>query len=293
MGRGKDSQNRSFVWPLLKAAAFWFLVAQAAILVTPSLELSPTPFVYFATLAFVVQSVGMLLGAIVTYGFSWKLVFVLVSWLALGLSIYSTLPTFKWDQVAKLIWVPESVKGWIGDKSTVLDSSETTNETASNRSVRPPDQLAKAADLVFKKKSEESLTEARQYLSSIPEEAPAYNSAQALLRVVGTRLDEAHSRKAPDASEKAPIEVITCEQKGERLRVTVRNNSTKSVRNIRYRAAYFRATDGTHIHPDSESVVMKKIAPRSTWTFEITDPPLKENTYAWLTILSWDSESYL
>ncbi len=168
-----------------------------------------------------------------------------------------------------------------------MEVAEGRNKTA--ESMQPVDHLAAAAQLIFVKETHDSLVEARRHLLSIPQPAAEYKSAQALLHVEQSRLDEVKVRKDARTNEKAPIEIIASEQTEHGLRVTLRNNGKKSVRNIRYHVSYFRAADGWHIEPDEESLITKEIPPRETWTLELSGKTfVKGLVYGSFTVVSWE-----
>jgi hypothetical protein len=253
----------------VKAAGFWFIFAQGAVLLAQSLDISPVRFVYFASVAFALQSIVVLVSAFIVDGFSWRLFFGAAACFFVGMEIFSPLP---------LIGVDYSVgPDWL------FRNRNTTGN------VRPVEHLAAAAQLIFKGETQESLAEARRHLLSIPQPAAEYKSAQALLHVAQSREDEVKVRKDARASERAPIEIIKSEQTKRGLQVTLRNNGRKSVRNIRYHVSYFRAADGWHIGPDKESMITVEIPPHETWTLELYDKNLvKGLAYGSFTLVNWE-----
>src|SRR5262249_9484654 len=145
--------------------------------------------------------------------------------------------------------------------------------------------------LIFGKETKESLAKARQYLTSIPERSPAFKNAQALLQVVKRRLDDIETRNDVHPDENRPIRVLLSEQTGHGLRVTIRNNSRRSIRKIRYRVSYFKLADGTQIEPDNESMILIDIPPHITLTFEFSDERLNRGVYGAFQLISWDFAS--
>jgi hypothetical protein len=270
----KYMRPRSLGWPLVKVAGFWFIFAQGALLLARRFEISPVWFVYFATAAFALQSVVVLLGAFFADGFSWRLFFGAGVCFAVGTGVFSTLPLMEVDYAAGPRWLLRSIG--FGE-----DGSRTAGST------QPVDQLAAAAHLIFLKETKESLAEARRHLLSIPQPAAEYKSAQALLNVAQDRLDEVKIRKDAPANKRAPVEVIASKQTGQGLQVTLRNNSKKSVRNIRYHVSYFRA-DGWHVVPDKESLIIIEIPPDETWTLELSDKSVAKGLYGSFTVVSWE-----
>jgi hypothetical protein len=276
MASHKGVPSRSFVWPLIKAAGFWFLFAEAALLIAPTADTSPQPFVYFAAAAFGIQSVRLLLGSLMAYGFSWRLGLYAAACVAVAIGICSMLPTIDLNGAAS------------ADRTSRRSDRSGGNPQGAGsvqqiNTVRPVESLSGAAELVFGKETEESLAEARRYLLTIPERSQTYKSAQALLGVIENRLDEISIRGS-----NAPIEIVAFEQTARGLRITLRNNSSKYIRNIRYRVAYFAVADGRHMEPDTESLLAKDMPPRFTATFELPKDSAKGNVYASFTVLSWD-----
>jgi len=276
-------QSRSFAWPLVKAAGFWFVFAQAAEFVAPTIATSPKVFAYVAIAGFGVQAVGLFLGSVMAYGFSWRIGLIAVVGAALGLGIFSTLPNIALDTprpnwFSQVIESARSAGGILGGLPPVA------------RTPPPKDQLGPTAQLVFSKETHESLAAARRYLISIPEQSPVYKSAQALLKVVERRLEEIKTGKNADREETRPIHIVSIEQTGHGLRVMLRNNTGQPVENLRYRISYFRIADGMLLEPDKESLMLIDIPPRVTWTFELNDEKLKHGVYGAFQVLGWNVE---
>jgi hypothetical protein len=216
------------------------------------------------------------LGALFANGFSWKLLFTAAICLAIGIS---PLPLMKVDYAAGPGWLFRGIAG----------PAEDRNRTLSVQPQKPVDHLVAAAQLVFAKETKGSLAEARQHLLLVPPPAAEYKSAQVLLHVVESRLSDAKVGKDVGANEKAPIEIIASEQAQHGLRVTLRNNGNKSVKNIRYHVSYFRVSDGQHLEPDKESLIIKEIPPRETRIFELSDKNIiKGFIYGSFTVVNWE-----
>ena len=269
----KNIRRSSLGWPLVKIAGFWFLFAEGTSIFARRLDISPVGFVYFATAAFALQSVVVLLGALLVNGFSLRLFFSAWVCFVVGTGIFSTLPSMEVDYAAAPRWLFRSL-GFGKDRSRT-------------GSTQPVDHLAAAAHLIFVKKTQESSAEARRRLLSIPQTAAEYNSAQALLHVAQGRMDEVKTQKDAPANKRAPIEIIASERTGQGLRVTLRNNLKKSVRNIRYHVSYFR-TDGWHIVPDKESLIIVEIPPDETRTLELSDKNVVEGLYGSFAVMGWE-----
>jgi hypothetical protein len=263
----KSKRPSSIVWPLVKVAGFWFIFAQSALSLSDSLDISPVRSVYFASVAFALHSIVVLVRTFIVDGFSWRLFFGAAVSFAVGMEIFSPFPL-------------------MGDYS-VGSGRLFRNITAGH--VRPVDHLAAAARLIFVKETQQSLAEARRHLLSIPQPAAEYKSAQALLHVAQTREDDVKIRKGARANERASIEIIESEQMQRGLQVTLRNNGKTSVRNIRYHVTYFRVADGWHIGPDKESLITVEIPPHETWTLKLYDKNLvKDLVYGSFTLVNWE-----
>jgi len=274
----RKSMQASVTWSLVKVTGFWCVFAQSALLLTYMLGISPVRFFYIAAAGFGLQSIFVLLEGLFADGFSWKLFFSAAVCFALGMGIFSPLPLLKVDYAAGPAWLFRGVAGWREDGKTNAQSLQ----------AEPVNQLAAAARLIFENETQESLVEGRRRLLSIPQPAAEYKSAQALLRVAESRLNEPRFQKDVGAKKKAPIESITSEQTEHGLRVTLQNNGNKSVGNIRYRVSYFRAVDGWHLEPDKESVIIKEIPPHQTRTFELSDKNIvKGLIYGSFAVVNW------
>ena len=270
----KNIRPSSLGWPVVKVAGFWFLFAEGTSIFARRLDISPVGFVYFATAAFALQSVVVLLGALFLNGFSFRLFFSAGVCFVVGTGIFSTLPLMEVDYAAAPRWLFRSV-GFGEDRSGTPGSTQ------------PVDHLAAAAHLIFVKETQDSLAEARRRLLSIPQPAAEYKSAQALLHVAQGRLDEVKTQKDARANKRAPIEIIASGKTRQGLRVTLRNNLKKSVRNIRYHVSYFRA-DGWHIVPDKESLLIIEIPPDETRTLDVSDKNVVEGLYGSFTVVGWE-----
>jgi hypothetical protein len=250
----------------VKVAGFWCVFAQVALIFAYMLNISAAPFVYFATAAFGLQAVFVLLGALFVYGFTWKLFLGAGVCLVVGTGIFSALPSMEVDYTTGPGWLFRSIAG-----------SEDRTGTAG--STRPVDYLA-----------EESLNKARRKVVSILKPPAADKSAQALLHSAQSRLNEVKIREDARTNEKAPIEIISSEQTEHGLRVTLRNNGKNSIKNIRYRVSYFNAEDGSpQREPDKESLIAIEIPSHETWILELSDKNVvKGLVYGSFTVESWE-----
>jgi hypothetical protein len=279
----KGIQSRSFAWPLAKAAGFWFVFAQAAEFVAPAIATSPRVFAYVAIAGFGVQALGLFLGSVMAYGFSWRIGVIAIVGAALGFGIFSTLPTIALDNAATPNWLSHAIE-------SAWTAGGLLGEGPVARTPPPNDQLGSTAQLVFSKETQESLAAARRFLLSIPERSPVYKSAQALLAVVERRLEEIKTGKNADREETRPIHIISIEQTGHGLRVRLRNNTGQPVESIRYRISYFRMADGMLLEPDKESLMLIDIPPHVTWSFELNDEQLKHGVFGAFQVLGWNVE---
>jgi len=279
----RKAKQSDFFWPLVKAAGISLLVAQGALMVSPSLELSPEPFVYLAIVGFAAQSIRVLVSSVLADGFSWRIYIILSVCLAAGTGIVSRLPSvdLSGSNIAEL--VSQKMQG-------ARDEMAGLERLAWPDTGQQPNSLGPTAKRIFRKETPESLAEARQYLRAIPERSPTYNHSRALLNVADHRLSEIESKNTVSRTKKKPIQTTSVEQTGHGLRVTLRNNTLQTVRNIRYRVEYFRAEDGVQIDPASVSGITAQIAPHGTSTFEINDARVNPAIYGSFSIVSWDSE---
>src|SRR5262245_5496423 len=282
--QSRKAGQSDFIWSILRAALIWLVVAQGALMISPSLEMSPEPLVYLAIAGFAAQSIQSVVGSVMADGFSWRIYIILSVCLAAGTGLVSRLPAVDLDGAALSEWISAKVQ-WASQEIRLPDRLPWTE----NR--QQPDSLGPTTKRIFAKETPESLTEARRYLHAIPERSPAYTPSRALLNVVEHRLTDIESKKnSGRRNEKRPIQTTSVEQTGHGLRVTLRNNTQQPVRKIRYRIEYFRAADGAQIHPENLSWISAQIAPGATSTFAINDAQLNGETYGSFSIISWDSE---
>ena len=282
--RSRSGNQSSFAWPLVKAAAIWFIVAQLASIVAPTIDTSPKVFGYLAIAGFGVQVLGLLLGSVMSYGFSWRLGVIAAVCLAVGAGIFSSLPDFSLDGVPGADWITRRIES---EKNAVKTPNR---EPAPDKTTAPRDQLGRTAELIFEKETQESLAKARQYLLSIAVVSPMYKNAQALLKIVELRLSETDPGNDAQAKKKRPLQAVSVEQTGHGLRVALRNNTDQIIRNIHYRISYFRAADGSLIEPDKESLILIDIPPAVTRNFELNDERLKLGVYGAFQLFTWDLE---
>ena len=221
------------------------MFAQGALILAYAVHISAVPFVYFATFAFGLQSVFVLLGTLFADGFSWRLFFGVGVCFAIGTGIFSALPSVDVDYEAGPGWLFQSITGLGGDRNRTAVST----------------QLVQPANYF----SQESFDKARRQLRSISPPAAKKKSAQAALYAGQSHLNEVQIEKHVRAGEKAPIEIIASEQTEHGVRVTLRNNLKKPIKNIRYRVSYFKAADSSpHIQPDKESLILIEIPDRKS-----------------------------
>src|SRR4030095_8892479 len=95
--QSRKDRRQDFFWPLFRVALIWLVVAQGALMISPSLELSPEPFVYLAIVGFAVQSIRSLVSSVMAYGFSWRIYIILSVCLAAGTGLISRLPSVDLD----------------------------------------------------------------------------------------------------------------------------------------------------------------------------------------------------
>jgi hypothetical protein len=265
--------------PLVKAAGFWFVGAQAALLIAPTLRVTPRALVYLATAGFGVHSVQILLRSVIASGFSWRICLMVVACLAAGVGMSSTLE-LPWHNPALPQWAHQTFDGLEHGVKTVpviLPSIDQRHQD---------DKLGEAAALIFVKGTQDSVKEARSYLAAVPADSAEYKSAQDLLQITDDRFDQS---TMAGGNRKASVEIVSSQQTPQGLRVTLRNNTDQSVRNIRYRILNFKVADGRHVHPDEESVLLNELPPREARRFDLSENNPKENTFRALSLVGWDS----
>lgn len=116
----RRARQSDFFWSLVKAAGISLLVAQGALMVSPSLELSPEPFVYLAILGFAVQSIRVLVGSVMADGFSWRIYIILSVCLAAGTGIVSRLPSVDLNGSVIAERISQKMQ-WVRDEIAVLE----------------------------------------------------------------------------------------------------------------------------------------------------------------------------
>jgi hypothetical protein len=90
---------------------------------------------------------------------------------------------------------------------------------------------------------------------------------------------------------KAPlVEVTDRDQTEERLRVTLRNNGSKPIENIRYKVSYFDTSTGLQIEAaETESVIKEPVMPHASRTLEVRADTLKSPVYAAFIVVDWET----
>jgi hypothetical protein len=165
------------------------------------------------------------------------------------------------------------------------------NADAIFRSMRPTQHLVAANKLIFTKRTQQAIDEARRHLVSISPRSAEYDDAQALMHVADTWLDEFETPKTQNGRKatKAPVQVIAREQTDDCLRVRFRNIGDKTINHIRYSVAYFRAADGWHVEPDKQSMVVDAVRPLDIQTVEVCDDVLTgRDFYAFFSVVGWE-----
>jgi hypothetical protein len=197
-----------------------------------------------------------------------------------GMAITSAVPSVAWDS--------SMLPGWLS--RNLSDVAEKSKEAAVPLQIRggatAENEFAEAARRIFGNENHESLDEARRFLRSIPKDSPAYNDAQALLQASERSGDEGHGTDT--GGNKPRLEILSSEQQGGRLKVTLRNNSDQPIRSVRYGVSYFRVIDGSQLDPGFQSVLTGEIRSGATKTFEVAPDDLGGQVYRSFALLGWE-----
>jgi hypothetical protein len=273
-------QNTGVTWPLLKAAILCFLLGLAVSRSAWIVGISPLPFALLATLGFVVCVVTVWLGVVLIDGVSARLCATVIACVFFGLVMLLTLRQPNNRFVDAFVGIFGSVQEG-ADRATVLVDQ-------AFKTMLSDQHLAAASDLIFLKGTQVALNQARLHLRSIPPMAQEYKSAQALLQVAETRLNELEIQSGQRQT-KIPIQIIARDRTDDRLRVTFRNVGQKTVKRFRYSISFFRVTDGWHVEPDKQSEIDDPLAPWQTRTIEISDEVLTGRAFnASLAVVGWE-----
>jgi hypothetical protein len=254
----------SLVWPLFKLAIFWFLFAQAVFIVTPKVGLPASPFVYVAVAAFALQAIGMLLTSLMAYGLSWRLCFLTVACLLIGIAITSTFSDIVSFGADSSAWIFQRVADLAGSGPPHIEMPPLDSMAAK-------DQVETTPRLVFGNPTQKSKEETQRH-SSIADPTPRHQT--------GNHVDV-------DAQD--PIDIVACEQIAHGLRVTLRNTGDLSVRNIRYRMSYHATAEGKQIRPADEALITAEIPAGTTKTFELRNDSVNGKVYTAFTLLAWEA----
>jgi hypothetical protein len=270
-------------WPLLKAAVLWFLFGLGSSRLAIALGSPPYPFALFATFAFVLHVAIVWLRVALVDGVTARLRMSVLACFLFGLAMFTTL---RQTDNALL----DAGLGALGLKELAGNQTPVKADSILKR-MRPTEHLVAANKLIFTKRTQEAIDEARQHLASISPRTTEYKSAQALLNVADTWMNEFESPKTQNRlkTTKAPILVVARDHSDECFRATFRNVGPKPVRRIRYRVAYFRMADGWHVEPDKQSVVADAVGPLETRSVEVCDDVLTgRDFYAFFSVAGWE-----
>ena len=254
----------SLTWPLFKLALFWFLFAQAVFVVAPRVGLPASAFVYVAVAAFAMQAIGVLLTSLMAYGISWRLCFLAVACVLIGIAINSTFSAIVSFGADSSAWI-------FGKIATFAGSGPPHIEVEPVASVPAKGQAETTPKVVFGNHTQKSKEETRQHGSI------AATSAQ------NQRANHV------DVDPQDPIDIVACERTANGLRVTLRNTGDRNVRNIRYRVSYHATAEGNQIRPADEALITDVIPARTARTFELKNDSVNGKVYTSFTLLAWEA----
>ena len=264
-----------FVSPLVKIALIWFLCGYAASRVAVTFGSSPVPIVQIATAAFALHSASLWFRTALSDGVSPRLRLGGVACLIIAGLMFFSLHQINLHNYG------------FGTLTPQLDPSDESG--AAFKALRPIEHLAAATKLVFEDQNQKALVQARRHLSSIPNTAEEYGSAEALRRVVESRSNELLSENQRGLIA-LPIQVIARDRTSDGLRLVLRNNGKRAVTRIKYRLAYFRILDGWYVPPDKHSEIAQTIPPNETRTVQISDDLVRRGVlYAFFDLISWQA----
>jgi hypothetical protein len=275
-----SAKQRSIVWHLMKVAGLWFVLAQAATIAANTYRVPSKPFTWVAVAIFLLHSLLVIFDTSSGDGSSGKLYSGAVTTLLVGGLIVLSLRVTQSDDLdgvrKRVSWTLRDLSDWIAG----------TDQTLKNMQAR--EHLAAALRLIFEEGTRLSLIQAQLHLRRIPPNTPEHASALNLMTVAEARLAELDWTEGIVPKRKSPIVIVSRDQKNGRLRVTLKNKSAHSVRNIRYRVSYFRIASGLQISPDTEARIAKMLRPQESLTLEIPDAILNTPVHASFVIVDWD-----
>jgi hypothetical protein len=246
----------SLVWPLFKLALFWFLFAQAVFVVAPKVSLPPSPFVYVAVAAFALQAIGVLLTSLMAYGLSWRLCFLTVACLLIGIAITSTFSAIASFGADSSAWFFGKIAEYAGSGPPHIEVQPLASTPAR-------DQAEKTPKLDFGKQTQNSKE---------PTASPVHQPGNHV-----------------NVDGQDPIDIVACDQIAHGLRVTLRNTGDRSVRKIRYRMSYHATAEGKQIRPADEALITAEIPAGTTRTFELRNDSVNGKVYTAFTLLAWEA----
>ena len=270
----------SATWPLLKAALICFLIGLGVSRSAWTVGISPVPVALLATVAFAVCVVTIWLGTVLVDGISGRLFVSVVGCLLFGVVMLITLRQPK-NRFADAFFETFSSVEQGADQATLLVDK-------AFRTMLSGDHLTAASDLIFVQGTQPAVNQAEQHLLSITPTDKEYKSAQALLQVAETRLNEFKVQSGRQQT-KVPVQIIARDRTDDRLRISFRNVGQQTVRRFRYSIAFFRVADGWHAEPDKQNEVIEPLGPWQTRTVEISDDVLTRREFnASVTVVGWE-----
>ena len=272
--------SRSPVIVSIKVLVVWFFLARAIFVVGATYGIASASLWTIDIALFALTGVYVMVRESVSEGMGTSILVYLILLPAGGFGIFTSLP--------------RNVKEMVQEPKGVFESFQTVFDKDQRAFVGMPpiEHLARASKLIFENPiTEESLALARRHLRRIPSTAVEYPSAQALMKVADLRSLELQGSKRgtnePIDTGQA-VEVIGSERTAKGWKVTVRNNTARSIRNVRYEMYCFNS-GGWQIELDRQRPPINHVIPANkTWSIDVDlDDVPPETVNASFSILSW------
>jgi hypothetical protein len=273
--------SRSPVIVSIKVLVVWFFLARAIFVVGAAYGVVQGTLWTLDIVLFALTVVYVMVRESVSEGgMSTSVLIYLLLLPAGGFGIFSSLPR----NIKEMVHEP---KGILENFQIMFDADQKVFV-----GMPPIEHLSRASKLIFENPiTEESLALARRHLHRIPSNAVEFPSAQALLKVADLRSLELQGSKR-DKNDPAitgqAVEVIGNERTPKGWSVTVRNNTARSIRNVRYEMYCFNS-EGWQIEVDRQRPPLEHVIPANkSWTFNIgLDEVPSETVNASFSIMSW------
>jgi len=264
----------------IKVLVIWFFLARAIFVVGASYGVPPASLWTTDIAFFGLTVLYVMVRESVNEGMSASVLIYLLLLPAGGFGIFASLPR----NIKEMVQEP---KGVFESFQTVFDSDQRALV-----GMPPIEHLARASKLIFENPiTEQSLALARRHLRRIPSTAVEFPSAQALLKVADLRSLELQGSKLGNEESidtGQAVEVIGNERTEKGWKVTVRNNTARSIQGVRYEMYCFNS-EGWQIELDRQRPPLTHVIPSNkSWTFIVDrDGVPPETVNASFSILSW------